>query len=480
MGVLLRQSIKNTLFTYLGFGIGAVNTLFLYTSFLTENQYGLVSYMLSVANVLSPFLTFGVQNTFIKFYSSYTEENDRNAFVSTMFFLPLIIILIGGLIACVSYDYIHFFISKENKIVGNYIVSMFLLSAMMAYFEVLFAWTKVHLRSVEGNFLKEVFPRLFAFFLLLFVFFEIIDFQQFIYFLLGSYFLRTLLMGWIAFRIKRPKWRFSLPKNTSNLLNYSIFLLLSSAVSSFFMDIDKVMLNQYVSLDKIAIYSVMVFMATIIAVPYRSVYQIINPLFAQYINGNRKEELAKIYSQSTDLLFVISGIIFLLLLLNAADFFALLPTKSYESGVCVLYLMAFIKLLDALTGMSNAVLFNTSYYRWILYLGLFLLCNTLILNVFFIPKWGINGAAWASFLSFFLYDFIKIYCVFYKEKLHPFSKNILKMILILGSIFLIFFFLKFTFSPMLNIIIRSLSVLFMYIFLIFHLKIITKKSFTLR
>ena len=32
MGIILKQSFKNTVTTYLGFGIGAVNTLFLYTN----------------------------------------------------------------------------------------------------------------------------------------------------------------------------------------------------------------------------------------------------------------------------------------------------------------------------------------------------------------------------------------------------------------------------------------------------------------
>ena len=38
MGIVLRQSFKNVLATYLGFAIGALNTLFLFTYFLCHHS----------------------------------------------------------------------------------------------------------------------------------------------------------------------------------------------------------------------------------------------------------------------------------------------------------------------------------------------------------------------------------------------------------------------------------------------------------
>ena len=56
MGIVLTQSFKNTISTYLGFGLGAINTLFLYTNFLTDEYYGLVAFLLSAANIMMPFM----------------------------------------------------------------------------------------------------------------------------------------------------------------------------------------------------------------------------------------------------------------------------------------------------------------------------------------------------------------------------------------------------------------------------------------
>ena len=50
MGIVLRQSFKNVVATYLGFAIGALNTLFLFTYFLSKTQYGLVTARRSTSN----------------------------------------------------------------------------------------------------------------------------------------------------------------------------------------------------------------------------------------------------------------------------------------------------------------------------------------------------------------------------------------------------------------------------------------------
>lgn len=65
MGIVINQSIKNTVVTYFGFAIGAVNALFLYTIFLGKMHYGITTFVLSAANILMPLMAFGVHNTLV-------------------------------------------------------------------------------------------------------------------------------------------------------------------------------------------------------------------------------------------------------------------------------------------------------------------------------------------------------------------------------------------------------------------------------
>ncbi|RZJ28328.1 MAG: lipopolysaccharide biosynthesis protein, partial [Flavobacterium sp.] len=63
MGIVVRQSIRNTVITYVGFVIGAANALFMYTNFLGKTYYGLTAFLLSSANIIMPLMAFGVHNT---------------------------------------------------------------------------------------------------------------------------------------------------------------------------------------------------------------------------------------------------------------------------------------------------------------------------------------------------------------------------------------------------------------------------------
>ena len=79
----LKQSFKNTLFIYLGFVFGGINTLVLYTRFLEDEYYGLVTYLLATSNILMPLIALGIHHTIVKFFSSYFTKADKDKFLSS-------------------------------------------------------------------------------------------------------------------------------------------------------------------------------------------------------------------------------------------------------------------------------------------------------------------------------------------------------------------------------------------------------------
>ncbi|HAO15007.1 MAG TPA: sugar isomerase, partial [Tenacibaculum sp.] len=70
MGIIFKQSLKNTVIIYLGFLIGGINTIFLYARFLKEDYYGLVTFVLSSSNLIMPLIVLGTHNTIIKYFTS--------------------------------------------------------------------------------------------------------------------------------------------------------------------------------------------------------------------------------------------------------------------------------------------------------------------------------------------------------------------------------------------------------------------------
>ena len=458
MGIVLRQSFKNVLATYLGFAIGALNTLFLFTYFLSKAQYGLVSYVTSTATILSPLIAFGVNNTLVRYYTAYRDKKEQAQFNLMFCFLPLLIIVPATFVGVIGYEQIAQWLSAKNEEVRDYVFLIFLTSVAMAYFEIAYAWTRVQLKTVFGNFLKEVFHRVGVMLLLLAIYLQLIDFRQLIWGVFWVYALRMLLMFIFAFYVRRPQFAWGLPKNKKEVFLYSLFVILSGSVASVLMDIDKFMLNQYLPIGEIAVYNVAIFTATVIAIPYRSMYQIVSPLTAQFMNQSKPKELSDLYKRSTVNTYFVSMVICVLIIVNAQQCYTLLPDKDYSTGLTVLVIISVVKLSDALVGFNNAVLLNSPYYRTVLFLGVFLVIGTVLMNMWLIPLYGINGAGLATLIAFSSYNLLKSVFVYRKYNLQPFYKETLQTtlfgIIAIGG----FFFWDFPFHPLVNISLKSLLV----------------------
>lgn len=470
MGVVIHQSLRNTITTYLGFGIGAINALFLYTNFITDEYYGLVAYILSAANIMMPLMAFGVHNTIVKFYSTFKTKNSLNSFLTLMLFLPVLLSIPVALIGYLSYDAIANILSQKNEIVRGYLWYIFITAFSMAYFEVFYAWVKVQMQTVFGNFMKEVFHRVGAMVLLFSVFLNYLTVDQFLKAIVGVYVVRAFIMMLYAFTKRLPVFKFNKIDKLSSILKYSSLIIIAGSISTIILDLDKFMLNNYLDIEKVAYYSVAVFIATVIAVPQRAMHQILLPLTAQFLNENNKLELKNLYRRSSLTLYVISGFIFLLIVLNINQLYEIIPPE-FSGGLIVVFLISIAKLYDNLLGNNNAILFNSDYYRVVLFFGVILAVMAIILNLILIPLYGINGSALATFIAIVVYNTIKVY--FVKQKFHiiPFSSETLKISIVLIVLVFGFYFWEFPFNPFVNIALKSVVIGLVYGFIIFKLNV---------
>jgi len=470
MGIVTSQSFKNTITTYLGFGIGALNTLFLYTYFISDQYYGLVAFILSTANIMMPLMAFGVHNTIIKFYSTFKTKNSLNSFLTLMLFLPLLLIIPIGLIGCFTYEAIGELISQKNPIVKDYVWYIYVTAIAMAYFEVFFAWSKTQLQTVFGNFMKEVFHRVGVMLLLFVVYFQWINVDEFILGVIGVYILRMIIMKLYAFSVKFPVIKFYRIENVSSILKYSSLIIIAGSIATVILDIDSFMLGLYIPIEKVAYYGVAIYIATVIVVPSRSMQQILQPLTAQYLNDNNKVALKDLYVRSSQTLFVIGGFIFLIIVLNINQLYELIP-EEFSGGLIVVFLVGVAKLYDCLMGCNNVVLFNSDYYRVVLLFGVLLTILTVFLNMLFIPMFGINGSAFATFLAISIYNTIKIYFVKKKFNMMPFTIDTGKVCVLIIVSIVLFYFWEFPFHPIINIALKTMLMTLLYVLVILKLNV---------
>ena len=479
MGIVTSQSLKNTITTYLGFAIGALNTLYLYVFFISDVHYGLISFMLSTASIMMPLMAFGSHNTIVKFYTTFKTKNMLNSFLTMMLFLPLVLIIPTGLIGILAYETIVQALSQKNPIIGDYIWYIYFAAIGMAYFEVFFAWSKTQLQTVFGNFMKEVFHRLGVMILLFCVYFDWISVDTFIASVVGVYGLRMLIMMLYAFSIRLPVFKFNRIDRLSAILKYSFLIIIAGSIATVILDIDSFMLGLYIPIEKVAYYGVAIYIATVIVVPSRSMQQILQPLTAQYLNANNKIALKDLYVRSSQTLFIIGGLIFLLIVLNINMLYETIPPQ-FSGGLVVVFLVSLAKLYDCLMGCNNVVLFNSDYYRVVLLFGIILTILTIGLNMIFIPMFGINGSAFATFLAVIIYNSIKIYFVKRKYDMMPFTRDTGKVFVVIILMTGLFYYWEFPFHPLINIALKSLLITSIYVLVVYKMQVSEDISSLLR
>lgn len=473
MGIVIKQSGWNLAITALGFVLGALNVLVLAQVYLSDDFYGLWNYILSSAFLYFPLMSFGIHNTIVKFYSSYKFKEDKDAFLTQMLLWPLGIIIPVFAIIYLFEDQIATYISDKNVLTGTYLWCIPLIAIFQAYFEIFYAWVKVHMKTIGGNFLKEVFYRAAALVTLLMLAAGWIDQEQFIYSIVIIYGLRVLLMKIMAFSTYWPSLKLKRIANRSQIFNYCIYMIIAGSISTALIDLDKFMLNQYIDLNKIGYYGIAVFIATVIAVPARGMAQITHPLTAGHFNSNAMDQVEQLYKRSSLNLTIIAGFLMVIIICNLNEFYSLMQPET-RIALPVVFLIGLTKFSENLLGSNNAILYNSDLYKVTLWMGLILTFTAIGLNWLLIPKLGIIGAAIATCVAYLCYAFAKAYYVYHKLKMHPWTSKTWSSLLLIATTILLFYFWDFSWHSILNIALKSVLISFIYLIALYKMKLSTE------
>jgi len=471
MGIVLKQSFNNTLILFLGFAIGGINTLFLYTNFLHENYYGLIVFLLSTANIILPLLVFGMQSTVIKFFSTYKSREEKDTFLSNTIILPLLIIIPLAIIGSFTYEYIATWLSKKNILIKEYTYLIFIAAIFMGYFEVFYSWAKVQFQSVFGNFVKEIFARISVTLLLFCVYFKLISNEEFIYAVVIVYGVRMLIMAIYAIYVYKPKLIFNLTKNYKEVLSFSTYIIVAGSAGGILLEIDKFMIPQLKEIAEVAYYSVGIYIASVVAIPSRAMQHITGPITAKEMNNKNIGEVEKLYKQTSINLLVVGGLFFLLINLNISDLYVLINKPQFSKGIWIVLIISIAKMVELALGTGNAILVNSKYYKIFFYLSVLMALSVIVLNRILIVEMGINGAALTTLIVVFVYSIFKVYYIKSKLKIQPFKKETFKLFLVIVVLFFSFYYWNFAFHPIINIGVKSLIISLIYLFIVRRINI---------
>tara|TARA_B110000240_G_C13486001_1_gene447433 strand:- start:528 stop:1982 length:1455 start_codon:yes stop_codon:yes gene_type:complete len=469
VGVIRNQSIKNSISFYIGMSIGAVNTILIYPNVFKDNpeHFGLIQILIAYAIVVSTFTTLGIPKTFVKFFPLIKEKGQ-------LYFLSLIIPLFGFFFACLVYWLFKeqiFELFNLSVLLKENFFYIIILVFFIGFYDVLTAISRSYLSAAIPIFINEVFLKFYSMSILMFHWFGYIDFTSFLKIYLFGYFLKFAIL--FAIQLKNDRVHLSLSimgLNIKEMVSYGLYVLVGGASIIIVTRLDMMMIGSLLNLEQVAFYTVAFFIGNAIKIPGKSIISISSPLIAKAWFKQDMKEIQTIYSKSSINQLIIGGVLFLCIWINIDDIFLLLPEK-FMQGKWVVFYIGIAQLFSMASGVNAAIIINSKFYRYDLYTNIILFFLTLITNFVLIPIYGIDGAAIATALSIFFFNFIRIVLLKIKIKMHPFSKDTVITILLLVGLYFILSLLPHMGYPFVDIVLKSLLVFIVVIPSVFYLNL---------
>ncbi len=464
MGIVIRQSLKGTVVTYLGVLIGFVNTLWLYPKILSPDEIGLFRTLIDGSYLLVVLAQLGGTNICVRYFPFFRNKDQHHG--GFLFFI-LSISLLGFFLIVLTLgifeDNILAQFNRRSPLLMDFklfVIPLLLVTLFQTTFE---AYSQSLLRIVYPKFLKEVIVRLLFSLAVILVHYQALDLYGFItatvLIYTTSLFLLVIYVGHLGHLYLRPNFQVFKSEKFKDIATFGFYMLLGTGGGMIVNKIDTIMLSSLAGLASTGIYSIAFFIGVFIELPRRSLAGITNPLIAEAWKNDNLPEIQRIYTKSSENLLLVGLFLFIGVWLNIDALFTLIPNSEiYRQGKFVVLLIGIAKIVNLSLGNNAEIITNSPYYRWNIFLMPALAVLTVASNFLLIPVYGINGAALATLISFIIYCAFRLLVAWWKLGIQPFSFNTLKSLVIFGVVMLIGSLIPSSPGALLDIIVTSLAV----------------------
>ncbi len=380
---------------------------------------GVFALAFTFLNIFTTLSKFGTEMAFLRFSAEYHVKNDWNAIKNIAKKISIIVSISSIFISLIAYNYSNFLASivlkKTYMILPLKIVSfgIFPFSFFVLFSEGLRGLKKIKeymiLRFVGLNFLSIV---------LLFIFIIISSRNSFSFIFNSKYSIPTLtyiLSGVIFSIITYYLWvkEFKLFSEDENdyeenitflsLLSVSVPILFSNSLFLIVGWADTIMLGVFKTATEVGYYNVASKIAKVIVIILMAINAIAAPKFAEFWEKKDIEGLVKMAKQATKLIFWTTLPFFIFLMVFPGIVLSFFGKDFIASSTCLIILLIGF-FFNAISGSVGLVLLMTGhqvFHQKIIFVGALI---NIVLNYLLIPKFGINGAAFASAISMIFWN----------------------------------------------------------------------------
>lgn len=427
MGLVQKDALRTMIISYAGIVLGYLNKGLLYLIILTTEQIGLVNLIYSVGTLFAQFANFGTIYTTWKFFPFFKNESKKHH----GFLLLMLLIVLLGILVTLTFTLVFrkeietLYIAKSPDFVTYYY--WFIPIGISTVFYLLF---EVYLRSLYKNivsvFTNEIVLRLALTLILLIYWLKWIDFTTFValhslIYIIPVVVLTVYLVRIGEFNLKMSSIRIS-KRFKKILIKFSSYFYFNTLGLVVVASLDIVMLAQMDGLKSTGIYSTVLFLASALQVPYKSIIRVSSPLVADFWKHRKFGEMKELYVKVSSVSLTIGLLFFLLAWLNIDFLFSLLK-PDFAPGIMVFFYIMIGRMFDMYCGINGSIFTTSKQYKYDMYFTLMLILMVYLLNLWLIPIWGMNGAAISTSIALILVNMGRLLFVWFVFKMHPFRWN---------------------------------------------------------
>lgn len=406
MGIIIKQSVRGALWSYLGIAVGYINVGIIMPQFFDTAQIGLVQIFIAVSLIFSQFATLGFTSVINRMFPVFRNPHKQN---NGFLFLAIATGIVGFILSVAGFLLLKPWIIESNfeksPLLVDYLYLLMPLVFMRLMFILLDNYNKVLYDAVTGTFWLEFMHKVINLMLIIVFAFRLIDFRQFFFGYILSMSMPVIPVIYVLIRRNefhlRPDWEFltrPVKKEVGTVMSYGF---INGLAAILLMNIDKIFVNQFLSLEEVGIFGVCALFATLIKVPYSAISKISVGIIAEAWKRKDVAHIQEIYQKSALNQAIAGTLIFVGILVNLNNIFQILPPE-YSSGKWVLVIYSAGMLLVTIIGMAATITETSRFYRFSTFFLLLSVIAQFILSYIFIPRYGITGAALATFIALFI------------------------------------------------------------------------------
>lgn len=435
MSVVARQSFKYSIIGYLGFLLGTFSAVFIFPYDMVF--YGKLRYILPAAQMLMPIVVFGLSYSNVYFFGK-TQKEGRH---QNLLFLSLLGVLVNFVIFAAAF-FAFFYLFPEEKIelqlwnMKGLVLPLILVLSLSAVFNRYLSNFK---RIAVPNIFENLFPKLAN--LGAFCLFFFIGFPEKVSFAFFFSLFALALLGYLFYTNRiatlQPDFRTDyIRKNNfwKEIFSYSFYGFLGNLGSFLALNISNYMIGEQLSFEENGIYSTIFSVVQLISIPAMGLYNISAPIIRKHFAENTLKDLDGYYKKTSLSLFFLGLVLFSCIAVGYPYLTDFMPKsgRSLLEAHPLIWVMGFALLFELATGFNSHIISMSKYYRFNIFVMLFLAVLTTVLNFYFIHETslGILGVAISYAVSLTLFNLAKIGFIFFRFRVSPFTMEMLYSIIL--------------------------------------------------